>query len=201
MIKGILKKPSIIFALLTLPLLLASCSSSNNGGGMEGMEGMDNSSPMNSPSPSAFTADEIMFAQMMIPHHQQAVTISKLALTNSTNPEILALAKTIMGAQEPEIVQMKKWLDLSSAPTEMEAEMGMGGMLSDEDMANLAKLSGKAFDRAFLLGMIEHHLGAIEMTEMIDTSDNSEVKTLSEDIVRSQSAEILEMKQLLAKLG
>lgn len=168
---------------------------------MEGMEGMDNSSPMNSPSPSAFTADEIMFAQMMIPHHQQAVTISKLALTNSTNPEILALAKTIMGAQEPEIVQMKKWLDLSSAPTEMETEMGMGGMLSDEDMANLAKLSGKAFDRAFLLGMIEHHLGAIEMTEMIDTSDNSEVKTLSEDIVRSQSAEILEMKQLLAKLG
>lgn len=198
MIKKILKKPSIIFALLALPLLLASCSSSGNGGTMEGM---DNSSQMNSPSPSAFTADEIMFAQTMIPHHQQAVTISKLALTNSTDPEILALAKTIMGAQEPETAQMKKWLDFSSAPMEMSHAMEMKGMLSDEDMANLAKLSGKAFDRAFLLGMIEHHLGAIEMTEMIDASGNSEVKTLSEDIVRSQSAEILEMRQLLAKLG
>lgn len=197
MIKKILKKPSIIFALLALPLLLASCSSPGN---EETTGGMGHSSSMNSPSPSAFTADEIMFAQTMIPHHQQAVTISKLALTNSTNPEILALAKTIMGAQEPEIAQMKKWLNLSSAPTEMSHAMEMKGMLSDDNMAILAKLSGKVFDRAFLLGMIEHHLGAIEMTEMIDASGNSEVKTLSEDIVRSQSAEILEMRQLLTKL-
>ena len=164
MIKKIFKKFSVFFALLTLPLVLAACSSSDNGG-MEGMEGMDNSSQMNSPSPSAFTADEIMFAQSMIPHHQQAVTISKLALTNSTNPEILALAKTIMGAQEPEIAHMQRWIGDSNAPMGTDHAMGTQGMLSDEDTSSLSKLSGKAFDRAFLLAMIQHHLGAIEMTK------------------------------------
>jgi uncharacterized protein (DUF305 family) len=147
---------------------------------------------------SAYSDDELMFAQMMIPHHNQAVTMSELALANSTNPEILSLATAIRDAQGPEITQMQSWLDQSNYSGTHAGHMDMGGMLSDEELAKLAIAKGAAFDRLFLEGMIAHHEGAIQMAEMIEDSINSEVKKLFTNIVSSQSAEIEAMKALLA---
>jgi uncharacterized protein (DUF305 family) len=146
----------------------------------------------------AYSDDELMFAQMMIPHHSQAVTMSELALANSTNPEVLALATAIRDAQGPEITQMQSWLDQSNYSGTHAGHMDMGGMLSDEELAKLAIAKGAAFDRLFLEGMIAHHEGAIQMAEMIKDSTNSEVKKLFTNIVSSQSAEIEAMKALLA---
>jgi uncharacterized protein (DUF305 family) len=62
----------------------------------------NSSTPMDHSSHgSAMSGDEEMFAQMMIPHHEQAVTMSELALTNTTNPDVLALATAIRDAQAP----------------------------------------------------------------------------------------------------
>jgi uncharacterized protein (DUF305 family) len=146
----------------------------------------------------AYSDDELMFVSMMIPHHSQAVTMSKLALANSTNPEVLALATSIRDAQGPEITQMQSWLDQSNYSGTHAGHMDMGGMLSDEELAKLAIAKGAAFDRLFLEGMIAHHEGAIQMAEMIKDSTNSEVKKLFTNIVSSQSAEIEAMKALLA---
>jgi uncharacterized protein (DUF305 family) len=146
----------------------------------------------------AYSDDELMFASMMIPHHSQAVTMSELALVNSTNPEVLALATSIRDAQGPEITQMQSWLDQSNYSGTHAGHMDMGGMLSDEELAKLAIAKGAAFDRLFLEGMIAHHEGAIQMAEMIKDSTNSEVKKLFTNIVSSQSAEIEAMKALLA---
>jgi uncharacterized protein (DUF305 family) len=146
----------------------------------------------------AYSDDELMFASMMIPHHSQAVTMSELALANSTNPEVLALATAIRDAQGPEITQMQSWLDQSNYSGTHAGHMDMGGMLSDEELAKLAIAKGAAFDRLFLEGMIAHHEGAIQMAEMIEDSTNSEVKKLFTNIVSSQSAEIEAMKALLA---
>jgi uncharacterized protein (DUF305 family) len=145
----------------------------------------------------AYSDDELMFASMMIPHHSQAVTMSELALANSTNPDVLALATAIRDAQGPEITQMQSWLDESNYSGTHAGHMDMGGMLSDEDIAKLAVSKGAAFDRLFLEGMIAHHEGAIQMAEMIKDSTNSEVKKLFNNIVSSQSAEIEAMKALL----
>ena len=145
----------------------------------------------------AYSDDELMFASMMIPHHSQAVTMSELALANTTNPEVLALATAIRDAQGPEITQMQSWLDQSDYSGTHAGHMDMGGMLSDEEIAKLAIAKGAAFDRLFLEGMIAHHEGAIEMAEMIKDSTNSEVKKLFNNIVSSQSAEIEAMKTLL----
>ena len=145
----------------------------------------------------AYSDDELMFASMMIPHHSQAVTMSELALANTTNPEVLALATAIRDAQGPEITQMQSWLDQSDYSGTHAGHMDMGGMLSDEEIAKLAIAKGAAFDRLFLEGMIAHHEGAIEMAEMIKDSTNSEVKKLFNNIVSSQSAEIEAMKALL----
>ncbi len=156
-------------------------------------------SMMNNSQNSEYSQNEIMFAAMMIPHHEQAVTMSNLALTNTTNPDVLDLAQRIKAGQEPEIVQMNTWLDGGYSMMGHDGHQ-MGGMLSDEDLAKLGTLKDKAFDEMFLTAMIEHHEGAIQMTQMIANSSNSEVKTLADNIISSQTKEIEEMKVLLANL-
>ena len=161
------------------------------------MGGMHHSS-----SGGYITGSDAMFLQMMIPHHEQAIVMSDLALKISKTPQILDLAKQIKTAQNPEIMQMKNWLADSGFSEDPGHSMdGMGGMLSGEDLEILAKSSGKTFEKLFLSGMIEHHQGAIQMVNMISNSANSEIKKFGESIVKTQSAEIEMMNELLKKLN
>ncbi len=149
---------------------------------------------------SEYSQNEVMFAAMMIPHHEQAVTMSNMALTNTTNPKVLDLAQRIKAGQEPEIIQMNTWLDGGYSMMDHSGHL-MGGMLSDQDLEKLGTLKNKDFDEMFLTAMIEHHEGALQMTQMILNSSNNEVKTLADNIINSQSKEIAEMKELLANLS
>ena len=184
-----------------LTLALAGCTinlgTAGNNDGMMGNGGMMGNQSSNE---SGFSGADIMFAQMMIPHHQQAIDMCTLAETHTKNPVLLALAKQIKDAQTPEIVQMKGWLKSANAPLEMNHSMGMGGMLSTTEMTNLAAATGTGFDKLYLTGMIGHHEGAIHMAEMVIDSNNTEARTLGENVVKSQTAEIAYMKSLLAKL-
>ncbi|BCJ58698.1 DUF305 domain-containing protein [Micromonospora endophytica] len=137
-------------------------------------EGHDSSAP---PSASATSGDgaannaaDVMFAQMMIPHHEQALEMAELAATRASDPEVTQLAAQIKDAQAPEMAQMGSWLTQWGAPlpsgdghgTGHDApDMGheMPGMMSDADMARLAAVSGTEFDRQFLTMMIAHHEG------------------------------------------
>ena len=148
-------------------------------------------------SNTSFSADDQMFAAMMIPHHEQAIQMSELALLNTTNPEILALATEIKAAQGPEIEQMKSWG--SSKMGSHAGHMMDEGMLTDDEMAQLKEARGAEFDRLFLEGMIKHHQGAIQMADMIIDSVNEEEALLGKNIVDSQSAEIDRMRQLLTR--
>ena len=161
------------------------------------MGGMHHSS-----SGGDITGSDAMFLQMMIPHHEQAIVMSDLALKISKTPQILDLAKQIKTAQNPEIMQMKNWLADSGFSEDPGHSMdGMGGMLSDEDLDVLAKSSGKTFEKLFLSGMIEHHQGAIQMVNMISNSANPEIKKFGQSIVNTQSAEIELMNELLKTLN
>jgi uncharacterized protein (DUF305 family) len=188
-----LRATAVLAATLTLGLL-AGCAinitpaDSTSDNGMGGMMG---------DSSGDFSMVDLGFAQMMIPHHKQAVEMSDLALEISTDPEIRALATQIRDAQAPEIEQMQSWLDSSTGM--MDHDMGtMGGMLSDAEIATLAASTGSEFDRLFLQGMIGHHEGAIQMAQTVLDSNNDEVKALGEAIVSSQTAEIALMRDLLA---
>ena len=177
-------------------LLLTGCTINIGGTNPNGM--MDGNMMGNNLSSADFSGTDIMFAQMMIPHHQQAVDMSTLAETRTSNPEILALAQEIKDAQAPEIKQMTAWLDSAGAGMDMGHDMAMGGMLTDEQMTALTNASGADFDKLYLQGMIAHHEGAIEMAQMILGSNNAEAKALAEAIISSQTAEIEKMKTLLA---
>jgi uncharacterized protein (DUF305 family) len=148
-------------------------------------------------SKTSFSADDQMFAAMMIPHHEQAIQMSELALLNSTDPEILALANEIKAAQGPEIEQMKSWG--SSMMGSHAGHMMDEGMLTDDEIEQLKSARGAEFNRLFLEGMIKHHQGAIQMAEMIIDSANDEASQLGKNIVESQSAEIERMRQLLSR--
>jgi uncharacterized protein (DUF305 family) len=159
----------------------------------------DNSGMMNHQSDIAYSGADIMFAQMMIPHHQQAVDMGTLAETRALSPEVKKLAAEIKAEQAPEIVQMEAWLEDAKASHDMGHEMGMGGMLSDTEMEALKNANGAEFDRLYLEGMIEHHKGAIHMAQMVVDSNIAEVAKLGNAIIESQTKQIAYMESLLKK--
>ncbi|MFM6974701.1 MAG: DUF305 domain-containing protein [Agromyces sp.] len=182
---------------------VSGCTLNFNGFGTSNMMGSGTSMMAGAGN---YSTTDLMFAAMMIPHHQQAVEMSELALKVSSNADVRALAQQIKDAQQPEIDQMKSWL-AGSAYEAMATSMPgmdhgmMDGMLSEEQISALAAATGVDFDKLFLQGMILHHQGAIAMASMVTSSSNAEAKALGDAIVKSQTAEIETMQQLLTSLG
>lgn len=147
-----------------------------------------------------FDANDVMFAQMMIPHHSQAVELATLAESNTTTPAIRDLAARIKGAQQPEIDLMTAWLVAAGAMVDAHGAHGMSmpGLVSGADMAALEQATGVEFDALFLTHMIQHHDGAIVMAnDVLATTANDDVAALATAIVAAQTAEIADMYALL----
>ena len=156
-----------------------------------------------------YTASDAQFMRDMIPHHQQALEISRLAPDRTNSPELLEIAGKIEAAQGDEIAFMEQWLtsrgesiDQSHAHTGHHA---MKGMATEAQMASLAAASGVEFDRQFLSLMIAHHEGAIDMVEaLMEQPGSAYDPTLFEfttDVSNDQSKEIDLMQGLLLDLS
>lgn len=191
-------------AVVTIPVFAASACS--GAGEMSGMDRGSTPAPAGSAtgvSPSAENPADLMFVQMMIPHHQQAVQMSDLLLAKSgVDPDVSALARQIKAAQQPEIEQMQGWLTGwgidDSSMGGMDHSDHMGGMLTAEQLEALKKADGPAGQKLFLEGMIQHHEGAIAMANnVLSGGRDPQVKKLAETIVTTQRAEITEMEKLL----
>lgn len=152
-----------------------------------------------------FNDADVMFAQMMIPHHEQAIEMSDIALdpTVGASDEIRALAEDIKAAQDPEIAQMTAFLASWGQPVAMDSSMDhssmMSGMLTVEEIETLGSLRGAEFDMAWLEAMIKHHEGAIQMADdVLSSGVNADVKTLAEEIISTQQSEIDAMRTMLS---
>ena len=194
------RRLSAVAASLTLAAVLTAC-----GGGDESAGGHEQGKKAEaSAAKKSHNAQDVAFAQGMIPHHRQAVRMAGLAATRAASPEVKALAQEIEKAQGPEVETMSGWLESwgEDAPRQgmSHAGHGMPGMMPPEDMDKLKKASGEAFDAAFLKMMIEHHEGAVSMagTEKSGGSYRP-AKDLAGEIVRAQNAEIKQMNKLLDK--
>lgn len=187
-----MRKSICWLGLLVAPAIaLAGCGSS---------DAPDAQSPSASASVAANAAD-VMFAQMMIPHHEQAIEMSDLALEPraEASPEVKSLATQVKAAQGPEIKQLQQWLAEWGAP-ESAGHMGheMNGMMDDEDMTELAGISGAEFGKRWLEMMIVHHEGAVEMSqEVLEDGDNPQVAAMAQAIIDGQNKEIELMKSYL----
>ena len=141
---------------------------------------------------------DLAFIAEMTPHHGGAVEMSGLAETRAASPQVKALALRIAQAQGPEIEQMEKMA--AAWGTDVDQAGGHGSHAAG-DAAALAPLQGEAFDREFLIRMIAHHESALPMSRTVLTAgENPQAKQLAEQIIRTQQAEIAEMKALLAQL-
>ena len=155
---------------------------------------------------------DIMFAQMMIPHHQQAVEMSEMLLAKEGIP-----AQVVEFAQGPEIDRMNAMLEVwgqqpvtdSGGMGTMDemggmdhGEMGgMSGMMSQEDMTALEEAQGTEAARLYLEQMTAHHEGAVDMArDEVADGQNPHAITLAEQIINDQEAEIAQMQQMLTDL-
>lgn len=224
------RKRTLGAGLLAAGLALTACgsSTSSTGSGQHDMGSMTPSATTpsattpNATTPSATSSAtggapatgphnkaDITFAQQMVPHHEQAVTMSRTLLGRpGIDPRVTALAREIEAAQGPEITQMTGWLTgWGAAPaTGMDhgsmggSGDGMAGMMSDADMSKLAAAEGPAADRLFLTGMIMHHRGAVEMARQeLTAGSNPQAKALAQSIITSQEREIATMTTLLPR--
>lgn len=201
-------------------LLLAGCGSDdakNTGRGSGDAPTAARKSGAN-PAPGASNDADVTFAQSMIPHHQQAVAMARLADGRASDPEITSLAAAIEKAQGPEIRAMRAWLKAWGAPASsahgmpgmdhgaggmdhMAGTAGMAGMMSAKDMTGLKAARGEDFDKKFARMMIGHHHGAVTMARDEQRHGrNATAKKLAGDVIEHQTAEIATMRTLLDRL-
>lgn len=189
---------------LAATIALSGCSTSTDAGSMEGMD--HGSSAMSTAQATTVGAEhnaaDAMFAQMMLPHHSQAVEMSDIMLAKSgMDAKIITLAKNIKAAQSPEIATMTNFLNSWGEPTTMTGDHAMAGMMTSADLDKLKAAEGTDAAKMFLTQMTVHHEGALQMakTEVTD-GKNADAVALAKTIVSSQEAEINDMKELLAAL-
>ena len=159
----------------------------------------------------SYSLGDIQFLRGMIPHHAQAKEMSALAADRTNNTTVLAVAQRITLSQDDEISMMQGWLrdqGLEVTAEDVHHQPGferMKGMLSDEQMDELAAASGPEFDRLYLEYMIEHHQGALEMVEMLLDQRGSVQDPLlyefTSDVTSDQTSEIERMDALLASFN
>jgi uncharacterized protein (DUF305 family) len=210
---------SIAAAVVPLALLVAACG--DDGGDDTAAETPDETTT-SQPAIEEHNDADVAFAQMMIPHHGQAIEMAALAPDRAESPQIRDLAARIQGAQDPEIELMTGWLeewgeDVPAVGGGHSMDDGTGstgpmggepmgddpmaeGMMDEAAMTGLEAASGAAFDRMFAEMMIQHHQGAVDMANAeIENGQFPEAIALAEAIVEAQEAEISEMQAFLAQ--
>jgi uncharacterized protein (DUF305 family) len=149
-------------------------------------------------------ADDVTFAQNMIPHHQQAVDMSAMVPRNSTNHDLIVLAKHISLDQQSEIEIMQGLLGQWGEPVAHDhgshgGTMTMQGMVDEATMIRLRSLTGAEFDGLWVRSMISHHQGAVSMAQTeIARGQNPDAVKLARIIVNAQQWEIARMNDILS---
>jgi uncharacterized protein (DUF305 family) len=160
-------------------------------------------------------AADVEFMQGMIMHHAQAVEMTAMIVSHTENKDLRSLGARINSSQSDEIKFMKRWLAARSEPAQKtmqdmpgmdmarDATALMPGMLTPEQMQALRNAKGGEFDRLFLVGMIQHHNGALTMVkDLFDTAgagQDAELFDFATDADNSQRAEIRIMESMLKK--
>jgi uncharacterized protein (DUF305 family) len=177
-----------------------------------------------------YTPADAKFMQGMIVHHAQAVVMSDWAESHGASPALVTLCKRISLSQYDEIDLMQRWLAarnlsypdplwmhkphrgavVDPSPMHMPGmDMGnppmmMSGMLTPAEMHALNAAHGVKFDSLYLVGMIKHHQGAIDMVRDLFATpgggQQAELSGFATDIDASQRAQIHRMQLMLQAL-
>ena len=213
--------PKLLFSRLSVLVLLIAVAACKTAGGSStgtrilqpGAPGQDtrtiSTAQATDLSKVGATAADIKFMQGMIGHHAQAVEMVALIADRTADPNMKMLGLRIQLSQEDEMKMMRKYLSERGAAVpgpHSHHEPGgfMPGMLTPEEMTQLADAKGVEFDRLFLMGMIKHHGGAITMVdELFNTPGAAQeggIFAFASDVVSDQKMEIDRMGAMLKEI-
>ena len=174
---------------------------------------------------SKYDTADVQFMQGMIAHHAQALAMVALIPTHTSRPELQMIGDRIKISQTDEIALMQRWLtDHREVVPTVDGDnvahmpgadmpgmhmsggtMMMPGMLTPEQMKQLADAKGTQFDTLFLVGMIHHHEGALAMVKSLlgttGAAQGPDVFTFAADADADQRAEIKRMQAVLATIN
>jgi uncharacterized protein (DUF305 family) len=153
------------------------------------------------------------FIDMMVPHHQGAVEMAKIARQRAERPEIREMAGAIIAAQDAEIATLKgwrrAWFGSDQTPPMDRMPMLPGMSMPGHNMgstagatmdmaADVAKLraAGAPLDKAFIDAMIPHHESAIAAAAIArEKGQRAEITELAARIIADQQREVAQMRQ------
>jgi len=141
-----------------------------------------------------FNRNDVMFMNMMIVHHDQAIEMAEMAENRTNNSKILELSENISKAQRSENGQMREWMN--NLGYEPGNHHPMAGMASEAEMQRLEDSKNSEFDRMFAELMIEHHEGGIEMARSFrEDGRHTELKEMQTKMIETQEREIKKMRR------
>lgn len=170
-------------------------------GGLVFLSGSLNSQPGQQTEEDSFNRADIMFMNMMIIHHDQAIEMAELAPNRTDNENILELSENISKAQRAENEQMANWLRELGYQRPRDGHR-MAGMASQEQMYRLRNSEGREFDRLFSELMITHHRGGIEMAQSFSQrGSHTELIEMEKQMIETQQKEIEMMQEWRSDWG
>ncbi len=192
---------------LTSALAVAGCGSAGDHAAHDA-RGAATTGAAASASPAA--VDEAFVAQM-VPHHEMAIEMARLASARGGHEEIRELGRSILRTQASEVTELRRIAERlgvapgttrtdhaatdhgahgSSMATDAEAlGLPMDDMGMSMDMASLR--TARPFDRAFIDMMMPHHQGAIRMARAeLEHGRNAELRAVARQIIAAQTREI-----------
>jgi uncharacterized protein (DUF305 family) len=158
------------------------------------------SEAVRAPDGSTYNTLDATFVRMMVPHHQQALTMADLAPGRAADRRVAAFAERVRAAQAPEILRLRAWLQARGLTPDADRHehATMPGMQDDAAMAALAAARGADFDRRFVTMMTAHHAGALRMADDVRAGGtDQEIAELANEMAVEQGSEI----ERLADLG
>ncbi|HEU5174768.1 MAG TPA: DUF305 domain-containing protein [Gemmatimonadaceae bacterium] len=168
--------------------------------------------PASAQAADSVSAD-VRFLQHMIPHHAQALAMTALVPSRTTRTDVRMIAERITVSQRDEIATMQRWLeargaavppvDTADAVRAAARHAGMAGMLTPDQLNQLAAARGPEFDRLFLTYMIQHHRGAVTMVaELLSAGGAQEPQLfgIASEVESDQLMEIARMERILATM-
>jgi uncharacterized protein (DUF305 family) len=207
-----------VLAVIALVVCQPAYGQSTPAGARPGTGGDSSRAPASAPQSDGarplYSPADVRFMQGMIAHHAQALAMVALIPPRTSRQDMHLLGKRIEISQRDEISLMQHWLEdrhqevpkvdahhVALMPGMQMQGALMPGMLTDEQMAQLAKATGPDFDRLFLEGMIRHHEGALVMvSHLFDTNgagQEAEAFRFASDVDADQRAEIRRMRAML----
>lgn len=155
-----------------------------------------------------FTGDtDIDFRTHMIPHHQGAIDMARVALRHAKDPWTRQVAEAITVAQPREIYEFRGWLASRGAMAQARGRVDTTAIREFKAahakmMRNMAMPFTGDPDVDFRMHMIPHHQGAIDMARVaLRHAKDPWTRQEAEAIIITQQQEIYEFQNWLARRG